>query len=444
LLELAIESKETALKLLEDYSKSGRKVFHKEEYVPYADFDKRRIEVSKKINDLIQGFVNKRIKLEDFKREVDSINKREPLWGFRGMNGMMFFSQLYNCSKEKEEFAKILSSSIKIPADVNEAAEKIKKFVAFVKTQAKTVSDRRGAPKTKASLYFLSYFWQIQDHTKFPIFYNSIEQTFTKLGFMTPEENLDEYYVKFCKLNDALKDLFEKQTGATLSYWDLEHVFWYYYKKEEAVKPPPPTKINIAKIGIIDEHIPPVVSDIPLLAKNDEKLVEKYAKEGRRVEDVLEDKVCKLFIMLGYEVEKLGKGKGRVPDGIAKSRQDNYAILFDTKVRAEGYNLGTDDRTIIEYINSQTGKLRREGIRNIYYLIISSDFKGETADASKRIKLGTEVKEILLLKADLLLFMLELKLKDSLIGLGSDGLQQVFANGGAITKEDIQEYLVGR
>lgn len=442
-MKLTTENKKVALELLDVYMNSGKVVIHEEEPIPYADFDKRRVEVSKEIKELIQKFMNKQIKLEDFKTRIDSINKRNNLWGFRGMRGQMFFNQLYNSSKDKEKLAEMLRSSIKIPANIDDATKRIRDFITFAETLGETVADRRSAPKPKATSYFLSYFWQIQDHTKFPIFYNSMEQAFTELGFLSPEENLDEYYVKFCELNDALRDLFEEETGSSSSYWDVEHVFWYYYIKEGAIKPPPPGKKGITKLEI-DEYIPPVVAELSALAKNDKELIAKYKKEGREVEDVLEDKIYKLFTVLGYEVEKLGKGKGRVPDGIARSRQHNYAILYDAKARAEGYNMGTDDRVIKDYINSQTSKLRREGIRNVYYLVISSDFKGENEEAIKSIKLETDAKEILLLKADLLLFILELKLKDSGIGLGSDGLQRVFANSGAVTKEDIQEVLVGR
>ncbi|MBI2676912.1 MAG: hypothetical protein HYX21_03155 [Candidatus Yanofskybacteria bacterium] len=56
----------------------------------------------------------------------------------------------------------------------------------------------------------------------------------------------------------------------------------------------------------------------------------------------------------------------------------------------------------------------------------------------------TGVQEVFLLKADLLLFALELKLKDPSIGLDKYGLQQIFHYSGVISKEDIQEYLAGR
>jgi len=34
--------------------------------------------------------------------------------------------------------------------------------------------DKRKVPRIKSVLYFISYFWQIQNHESWPIFYNSL------------------------------------------------------------------------------------------------------------------------------------------------------------------------------------------------------------------------------------------------------------------------------
>ena len=49
-----------------------------------------------------------------------------------------------------------------------------------------------------------------------------------------------------------------------------------------------------------------------------------------------------------------GQGQGRVPDGLALAQDDNYAILWDSKIRKGGYSMGTDDRAIREYITTQS------------------------------------------------------------------------------------------
>lgn len=60
-----------------------------------------------------------------------------------------------------------------------------------------------------------------------------------------------------------------------------------------------------------------------MLAIGSEEMETKYSKLGKKIEDVFEDKLHKLFVMLGYETDRLGKGKGRVPDGIILARQEH-------------------------------------------------------------------------------------------------------------------------
>ena len=75
---------------------------------------------------------------------------------------------------------------------------------------------------------------------------------------------------------------------------------------------------------------------------------------------------------MGYETKLLGQGMGRVPDGQAIAVRDSYALLWDAKARSDGYRMGTDDRTVREYIELQSLGLKQRGVRNIYYVIISS------------------------------------------------------------------------
>ena len=138
----------------------------------------------------------------------------------------------------------------------------------------------------------------------------------------------------------------------------------------------------------------------------------------------------------------LGQGKGRVPDGQAIAAQESYALLWDAKVRADGYKMGTDDRTIQDYIGTQTRELKRRGLRNIYYVIISSRFSDEFDDLIRALKIHTGINEVCLLEATALVAMVDRKLRDPLaVTLGSDGLQQLFSSSGLVKDEDVREYL---
>lgn len=441
-MNLSAERKQKALEILKLFSASGELIKVKEgEFMKREEFQQLRKDVAKDVASLIKDFLEGRIELDLFKTRVDGINKKSLLWGFRGIKGQMFFNQLCNAARDKVILAKKLREAISLPLDVKQAMKKMEEFIDFVHNVS--FSDKKRAPNEKSVPYFLSYFWQIQNPDKFPIYYTSLEQVFTELDFMPSDiEILSDKYHFFYELNNELRELFAKETGSGFSYWDVEHVFWYYNNSKADILRKPESQKKISLIAEEVDYIPPIVQEIPALARGDESVAKKYEEEGKRIEDVLEDKVSKLFIMLGFEVNKLGKGKGREPDGITKARQESYAIIYDTKSRMLDYNIGTDDRAIKEYIEKHSRSLKKEGFRNIYFIIISSSFRQSQEDIIKRIKIETGIQEILLLKADLLLYILELKLRDSIIDLAS--LQEVFHNSGIISSEYIQELLTGR
>ena len=150
------------------------------------------------------------------------------------------------------------------------------------------------------------------------------------------------------------------------------------------------------------------------------------------------------FTILGYETKLLVQGKGRVPDGIALTHDEGYAILWDAKIRSNGYSIGTDDRTIREYITSQSRELeRRRLMRNIYYLIISSTFADDFDDTIRLIKMETDVNEVILVEADAFVAMIDAKLRDPLqLTLGPDGLQRLFSVSGILSSEKVLDQLI--
>ena len=72
---------------------------------------------------------------EELKYKNDSLNKRHRLWGFKGINGQMFFNMLYNLSERKglsEDLSNVLKNCLKIPNDIEEAKDKIKTLLDFI------------------------------------------------------------------------------------------------------------------------------------------------------------------------------------------------------------------------------------------------------------------------------------------------------------------------
>jgi hypothetical protein len=144
--------------------------------------------------------------------------------------------------------------------------------------------------------------------------------------------------------------------------------------------------------------------------------------------------------MLGYETQDLGQGHGRVPDGVAICREYHYAIGYDAKVRQQPYTMGTDERAIREYIFSLTDRMKKQGVRQIYFMIISSAFSGDHDDVIRGLKMDTDAREILLVEAGALLALLETKLRDPSLTLGPEGIQRLLADSGILSEADIREF----
>jgi len=162
--------------LVDDYLKD------KELQIQDLDLDNKRIEIGKTVLTLLNKFLEGKISIEDFKTPLDSINKKNELWGFRGMNGQMFFNMLYNNSKDKEELVTRLRDAIQIPNSLEEAKKKIIDFQSYVKSIYLKIEDKRKGPNPKRILYFTTYFWQIQNKDKFPTFYTSSLASQSPLG----------------------------------------------------------------------------------------------------------------------------------------------------------------------------------------------------------------------------------------------------------------------
>ena len=179
------------------------------------------------------------------------------------------------------------------------------------------------------------------------------------------------------------------------------------------------------------------------MALNDPALIEAAKLSGTSLERAFEKSINAAFTMLGYDAKLMGQGQGRVPDGLALDLDDSYALLWDAKVRANGYSMGTDDRTIREYITTQSRDLKRKrSLRNIYYLIISSSFKDDYDDSVRSLKMETDTSEVCLIEADALVAMVDTKLRDPhQVPLGPDGLQRLFAVSGVMTVDDVRETL---
>jgi hypothetical protein len=116
-------------------------------------------------------------------------------------------------------------------------------------------------------------------------------------------------------------------------------------------------------------------------------------------------------------------------------------LVYDAKVRTEGYSIGTDDRAIKEYILHETESLRKQGIQKVYFAVISSSFNGDVDDAIRTLKIDTGVAEVLFIEASALVVLLEEKLRNPELDLGAKGVQGILTQSGVIKEADMREFL---
>lgn len=410
--------------------------------------DQRREERLPRLRELIDGFIDGEMVLAEFKSEIDSQNKRFPYWGFKGMNGMMFFNMLYSSAGEehRDELASLLRDIVRPPEDRGESKEKIRSLEGFTERLRNEIDDLRKAPSPGSIPYFLSYFWQVHDPDRYPIYYSSMVNVLSDLAIWEPDDDLAESYVEFWDLNEDIRESLSDYTGRSIHLWTIEHVFWYWQQRD-AFDDEGDSDGETSVQTLPDSYTPPIVSILPELAGHTEDMTDLADETGNSVETLFENRLAKCLQMIGFEVDELGQGRGRNPDGIAKDRRHNYAIVYDAKVRRDGYSINTgDERQFQDYINREVPTLRSQGFRNIYFAVISGTFTDGSQDAIRNLKIMTDIQEVRLVEADALLAILENRLRNPAFGLGpgdasGPGVQDFFAESGVLTASEIREEL---
>lgn len=434
--------KRKLLEIWDDYADRS-KTFVNAQDCSDEELDKQRLKVIPEVKKSISAYLAGKMTLEQFKPEVDGINKRNRLWGFKGMNGQMFFNMLYNSSSGASQLGKlntVLKQCIPLPKDIGEAKSKIGTLVEFSNGLADQVPDKRQAPRTGSCLFFISYFWQIQDHEQYPIYYRSMVTVLADSSLWNPSGEYPKDYADFFAFNHEAIGLLSAKYGKPVSLWGIEHACWIWGLEEESKSKT--AKTGKAEIGGLPSgYIPPVVSVLPLLAKNDPSIITACQKTGILPEKAFEERLAVFFRMAGFKVESKGQGHGRVADGVAICQEYRYALVYDAKVRTEGYSIGTDDRAIKEYILHETEPLRKQGIQKVYFAVISSSFNGDFDDAIRTLKIDTGVAEVLFIEASALVVLLEEKLRNPEFDLGAKGVQGILTQSGVIKEADMRELL---
>lgn len=409
------------------------------------DINGLRIIAISDIKAMVDGFFNGDTSIYEFKTTLDGYNKRNNLWGFTATKGQMFFNQLVkNCESNISELVDLLKHSIDEPVDIDDALAKLTRFELYVQDLARGAKDKRKVPNPGSTGYFLSYFWQIHNHQKFPVFYTSLVKSFTELGIWNDSPTQRDNYQNFIYLNDLIRAELKLYTQLEIDNWDVEHAFWHFapfgtplLKKAPPVVPEvaPQTEAvtynaetrSMPNFDVNEYLIPKVASLVQLGAATEKTKASQYEKL-----------VGEIFRQLDFEVEQMGQGTGRNPDAILRFREEHTAFIVDAKAYADGYGMGTaDERAIREYINYYCPKLIKEGFRRIGFIIVSNSFRSSLDEFANDITWGTDVKRFILLTSEALLYLLAYKTKDRDKLNLSTIIESMISSGNLINAQDV-------
>ena len=428
---------------------------------PQADeaLDAARVEIiEQQLRPLLTEYLEGRLPLPEFKSTVDGINKRHEHWGFKGIKGQMLFNMAANVATDLSELDAELRAAIVAPASEEMARSRLLTFASYIRRigeqHVEAGGTKHGRPQIGSVTFFVSFFWQIQDRGTWPMYYTNAVNTMVDLNLWQPSDDLADNYIRFKHIYEELAAVFGEAAGRPFTLYDVEHVFWF--KGQKPFREPKPVDQEQPTQGLAaivepeqevprlpESYVPPIVAVLPTMARNEPTLAEAAKASGTTLDRAFEKSVNAAFTILGYETKLLGQGQGRVPDGLALELDNSYAIIWDAKMRADGYSIGTDDRTIREYVTTQSRELkRRKLLRNIYYAIVSSGFREDYDDIVRMVKMETDVNEVCLIEAEALVAMVDAKLRDPLqLTLGPDGIQRLFSTSGVLTSDNVREIL---
>lgn len=444
-MTLTEEQKRNLILYLNNFMKDPT-TLNDEKEEDYHTFDEKRIAAIPKLKGLVDNFQNGKISLKEFKETNELECRKYPYWGFKNFSGQMQLNQYSNNidDLEKEEF---LRGVLAVPTDEKEAGQKIDSMAKYLSRMKEKTDNPKSIPRV-SQYYLLSYFWEIQNHFKWPVYYGSNRKVLLNLGFRL--DNLGSYgdeYLEYIKVIKEIWKLYEDEGHGKekYPYWFIEHILWHQFIKLGSQKPDITAKESkktrhVTSLYSIGEWIPEIVSDLNELAFNRE--TEWSKRMGLKPEKAFETKLRFAFTLLGYETTELGQGTGREPDGVALSigvHDGDYAIVYDAKARENGFSIGTGDREIFEYIQKKKEELRRRRINKSYFVIISSEFN-EAANTGliREIYRKTQV-PVTLLKAIDLMFIIDTKLQN--LEIDHTRLEHLFLDTGLISRERIIDTL---
>ncbi|MBI4309102.1 MAG: hypothetical protein HY591_02100 [Candidatus Omnitrophica bacterium] len=151
-------------------------------------------------------------------------------------------------------------------------------------------------------------------------------------------------------------------------------------------------------------YLPACLQYLNVLARGEVPHNEDQAQSAALL---FERRCADAFQCLGFKIENLGQGKGRVPDFIALANRERFVLIVDAKSRSEGYVLGTEDRKFLEYAVKHGRELQSKGFEKIYFVIVAASFREKDLTLLTTHLTNSPIRSVDFLTADALIRIVE-------------------------------------
>lgn len=238
---------------------------------------------------------------------------------------------------------------------------------------------------------------------------------------------------------EALKEWLERQSG-------YEDVAAMLFNEKLSLETGPNVDIQTSNQesedvvrALSESFLPPIISCLAQMSKGDAKMSAACASKGININSEFERRVAIAFKLLGLDVTKLGQGKGRQTDGIARCVDKHWAVIYDAKVRSNDYQLLTDDdRKFREYIEKHGEALNETGFGRYYFAVVSSGFREKEVARARELCRPTYAKACVLVEAEALMRLVEMRLRQGR-EFRMDALDRYFAETRILRSSDIND-----
>jgi len=160
---------------------------------------------------------------------MQQLSKVHNLWGFSATNGQMFFNVLYNNSEDHEDLASLLRAMLPVPKDRADAVSRMTDFDTYVDTDNQRLENPRARAARNSAPFFLSYFWNVQEEGRHPIYFPSAVRGLALVGFQylyefeAPADRYDAYY----ELMTMVRRAYEETSMTSLGFTPAEDFLWW-------------------------------------------------------------------------------------------------------------------------------------------------------------------------------------------------------------------------